>query len=96
MSIYIKKAFNTNLTLNSPCNCLFQDPVAVRPWSGVKGGQTPPICPQVSVTSYFTGTDIQIAGQEDCLYLNVYTPRVSTITLTSNRGSYISVLELRR
>ncbi|KAK7086771.1 Carboxylesterase 5A [Halocaridina rubra] len=58
----------------------FKDPVAVRPWYGKRGGKMPPPCPQYSIQAFMKG-NIQIIGQEDCLYLNVYTPMPSTSDL---------------
>ncbi|XP_068202509.1 venom carboxylesterase-6-like [Palaemon carinicauda] len=54
----------------------FKAPVPIEPWSGVKGGQTPPICPQVDFTT-MDSNETKISGQEDCLYLNVYVPKNS-------------------
>ncbi|KAK7086772.1 Carboxylesterase 5A [Halocaridina rubra] len=51
----------------------FKDPKVVRPWSGVRGGEEPPPCPQFNLMADTSGPS-QMIGQEDCLYLNVYTP----------------------
>ncbi|XP_045127765.1 juvenile hormone esterase-like [Portunus trituberculatus] len=49
----------------------FKKPEPADPWSGVRNGSLPiPKCPQLS--SRVPGA---IDGQEDCLYLNVYTPK---------------------
>ncbi|XP_068237480.1 venom carboxylesterase-6-like isoform X2 [Palaemon carinicauda] len=45
-----------------------QDPVPAPPWKGIRNGSVEaPLCPQQEF--YIT------VGNEDCLYLNVYTPR---------------------
>jgi hypothetical protein len=51
----------------------FQAPVPVQSWQGVKDATKPHnICPQRDI--YRRSTVIE--GNEDCLYLNVYTPQV--------------------
>ncbi|MPC17299.1 Esterase FE4 [Portunus trituberculatus] len=56
---------------------LHQNPEPADPWSGVRNGSLPiPKCPQLS--SRVPGA---IEGQEDCLYLNVYTPKPSPSNL---------------
>ncbi|XP_065209337.1 juvenile hormone esterase-like isoform X1 [Planococcus citri] len=51
----------------------FQDPVPAKSWEGVRDATIlPPICLN------FEGEKF---GQEDCLYLNVYTPKISNETL---------------
>ncbi|KAK8391609.1 hypothetical protein O3P69_017266 [Scylla paramamosain] len=51
----------------------FKDPEPAPTWSGVRNGSLPiPKCPQ---TSIFILKRHPIEGQEDCLYLNVYTPQ---------------------
>jgi para-nitrobenzyl esterase len=51
-------------------NLRFQKPVAFGEWSGVRDvGQRPNICLQQS--------DGQVVGSEDCLYLNVWSPRIA-------------------
>lgn len=53
----------------------FENPVPAKSWKGIRDGTTlPPPCLQ-----YFLGEDI--VGQEDCLYLNVYTPKITNQTL---------------
>ncbi|XP_045128051.1 esterase FE4-like isoform X2 [Portunus trituberculatus] len=55
----------------------FKNPEPADPWSGVRNGSLPiPKCPQLS--SRVPGA---IEGQEDCLYLNVYTPKPSPSNL---------------
>lgn len=45
-------------------------------WSFVfDGTKDPEICPQFGI---FIGSNKLIAGNEDCLYLNVFTPNVSS------------------
>ncbi|XP_037804495.1 venom carboxylesterase-6-like isoform X1 [Penaeus monodon] len=52
----------------------FKDPVPAKGWEGVRDGSlTPPLCPQVDLPLYHAGKKV-IRGQEDCLYLNVFTP----------------------
>lgn len=52
----------------------FQPPVPVDPWDGIKDATTiHNDCPQRNI--YTRSPDI--TGDEDCLYLNVYTPKVS-------------------
>ncbi|XP_063867418.1 cholinesterase 1-like [Scylla paramamosain] len=51
----------------------FKDPEPAPAWSGVRNGSLPfPKCPQSSILLM---TNYLFTGQEDCLYLNVYTPR---------------------
>ncbi|XP_066955571.1 cocaine esterase-like isoform X1 [Macrobrachium rosenbergii] len=52
----------------------FKAPVPIGPWSGVKGGQTPPACPQVDFIALTAGEN-KMLGEEDCLYLNIYVPK---------------------
>lgn len=53
----------------------FQDPVPAGPWDGVLNATTePPACMQKNLFSY-KSCEV-LFGQEDCLYLNVYTPQV--------------------
>lgn len=49
----------------------FRSPLRVEPWQGILFAQKePPMCTQSNAQSK------KIEGQEDCLYLNVYTPEV--------------------
>ncbi|XP_047488867.1 cholinesterase 1-like isoform X2 [Penaeus chinensis] len=49
-----------------------QDPVAAEAWEGVRDGSVaPPVCPQLTAVDGETA----VTGQEDCLYLSVYTSR---------------------
>ncbi|XP_017785446.1 PREDICTED: venom carboxylesterase-6-like [Nicrophorus vespilloides] len=51
----------------------FKEPVAATYWSGVKDAtKVHGLCPQRNI---YTRTDV-IEGDEDCLFLNVYTPRM--------------------
>ena len=51
-----------------------QNPEPANPWSGVRNGSLPiPKCPQTSILILKRHP---IEGQEDCLYLNVFTPHV--------------------
>jgi hypothetical protein len=52
--------------------CL-QEPQAPDPWKDVRDAQTEkPVAPQIDI---FMGKGYQ--GDEDCLFLNVYTPKVA-------------------
>lgn len=52
----------------------FKAPLKKKPWKGTLiAQQDAPICTQIDI---FTRSS-QVGGQEDCLYLNVYTPVVS-------------------
>ncbi|XP_042892944.1 juvenile hormone esterase-like [Penaeus japonicus] len=53
----------------------FKAPVKAEPWAGVRNGTAqPPSCAQMLSTSFFRGL-LEIGGEEDCLYLNVFTPK---------------------
>ncbi len=63
----------------------FQDPVPVQPWQGVMnateyGAQ----CPQ---PGFFSGTPSEVSGEEDCLFLNVFTPRLPAARRTLKKSS---------
>ncbi|XP_071547573.1 venom carboxylesterase-6-like [Panulirus ornatus] len=51
----------------------YKDPVEAEGWTGVRESSTPPECPQQSL-GHFYGNKTESLGNEDCLYLNVYTP----------------------
>ncbi|KAJ4448842.1 hypothetical protein ANN_00233 [Periplaneta americana] len=52
----------------------FQPPHSPKPWSGIlHATDEPPVCIQVKLTKMFP------FGQEDCLYLNVYTTRLKPL-----------------
>jgi len=60
----------SKLQLRHSC---WQPPQPAEPWSGVLDAtKEAPICVQRGMFP----TEPEISGQEDCLYLNVYTPRV--------------------
>ncbi|MPC25228.1 Venom carboxylesterase-6 [Portunus trituberculatus] len=53
----------------------FKDPQLLSGWGGVRDGSTPPPpCPQMLSTDTLTGKQ-EIQGDEDCLYLNIFTPK---------------------
>ncbi|XP_022165688.1 esterase FE4-like [Myzus persicae] len=53
----------------------FQDPVPADPWVGILNATTEPqVCIQKNLF-YYQEADI-LVGAEDCLYLNVYTPKI--------------------
>ncbi|XP_071528390.1 pyrethroid hydrolase Ces2a-like [Panulirus ornatus] len=53
----------------------FRDPVAAGGWTGPRNGSfDPPLCPQPSLEGRRAGVR-NVSGDEDCLYLNVYTPK---------------------
>ncbi|XP_063592164.1 venom carboxylesterase-6-like [Penaeus indicus] len=54
----------------------FEDPLPAEGWTGVRDGSAvTPKCPQLSISTYVSGDGIIVEGQEDCLYLSVYTPQ---------------------
>ncbi|KAL1453757.1 hypothetical protein WDU94_010071 [Cyamophila willieti] len=55
----------------------FQDPVPHPGWSGERNASTEsPLCPQLM--TFFPEMGETFFGQEDCLYLNVYTPQLDS------------------
>ncbi|XP_064096518.1 acetylcholinesterase-like [Macrobrachium nipponense] len=52
----------------------FKDPEPPVSWSGTRKPFTPPPCPQVGIEAFFQNK-LEITGEEDCLYLHVYTPQ---------------------
>ncbi|XP_071518499.1 carboxylic ester hydrolase-like isoform X2 [Panulirus ornatus] len=75
----------------------FKDPVMVESWEGVKdGSKMPPVCPQYSITAIITGKDDGVEGDEDCLFLNIFTPRIKPknpllpVMVFIHGGGYIS------
>jgi hypothetical protein len=62
-----------NQTPNQTCCFCWQSPQPAEPWTGVlDASKEAPVCVQRGLFP----SDVEIRGQEDCLYLNVYTPRV--------------------
>ncbi|XP_065209355.1 juvenile hormone esterase-like [Planococcus citri] len=53
----------------------FKDPVPAKPWKGVRDGS---ILPSPCLQYYILP---EIRGSEDCLYLNLYTPKLTNETL---------------
>ncbi|XP_050720761.1 acetylcholinesterase-like isoform X6 [Eriocheir sinensis] len=54
----------------------FKDPVPSEPWEGVRESFTPPQCPQVDFKNLMMSGERKVVGEEDCLYLHVYTPQL--------------------
>lgn len=55
-----------------------QPPQPPAPWEGIRNATTvPPVCTQKIPAAGNGVHNLLVAGQEDCLYLNVYTPKVS-------------------
>ncbi|KAF2902651.1 hypothetical protein ILUMI_03536 [Ignelater luminosus] len=53
----------------------FQAPAPSEPWNGVwDATKVAPICPQINLFL----NDYDVKGDEDCLYINVYTPKLKT------------------
>ncbi|XP_042888719.1 venom carboxylesterase-6-like [Penaeus japonicus] len=53
----------------------FKDPQPAGAWTGVRNGSLPlPKCPQFGI-GMFKGEEAVVEGEEDCLYLSVFTPR---------------------
>ncbi|KAK8388218.1 hypothetical protein O3P69_020244, partial [Scylla paramamosain] len=50
------------------------EPKPAPAWSGIRDGSLP--FPKCSQTTVFKLKNYTVHGQEDCLYLNVFTPRV--------------------
>lgn len=59
----------------------FKDPIASSPWKGVRDGSSmPPPCLQVTFGAMFSGIKLppeHLEGEEDCLFLNVFTPKIA-------------------
>ncbi|KAK3858801.1 hypothetical protein Pcinc_035035 [Petrolisthes cinctipes] len=54
----------------------FKDPLPIERWEEVKDGLLdPPPCPQIPLLSLITGSLGEVVGDEDCLYINVFTPK---------------------
>lgn len=60
----------------------FQDPIEPEKWTGVRdGSMMPPLCLQVRFGKVMAGIKTspeELDGSEDCLYLNVFSPRDAT------------------
>ena len=55
----------------------FHKPVGNEAWTGIRDATTPgPMCPQ---PSFAVSTNETYFGTEDCLYLNVHTPKVNFV-----------------
>ena len=66
---------------------LFKDPVPMEPWQGTRDAtKKPPMCAQVAAFL----DDGTLKGEEDCLYLNVFTTKVKqpVFALYSNIGTF--------
>jgi len=60
----------------------FQAPQSAEPWRGVRDALIEgAICPQMDVHH-----DFVYVGDEDCLFLNVYTCQVTTVFITYSTG----------
>ncbi|KAK3877468.1 hypothetical protein Pcinc_017795 [Petrolisthes cinctipes] len=59
----------------------FKEAVAAEAWLGVRESFEPPQCPQFGIEMILEGKEMEVKGEEDCLYLHVYTPMVQTSTL---------------
>ncbi|KAK3849905.1 hypothetical protein Pcinc_043356 [Petrolisthes cinctipes] len=53
----------------------FKDPVPAEGWEGIRAPFNPPPCPQLDLIGFFQ-QKFSPVGEEDCLYLHVYTPKV--------------------
>ncbi|KAK3877477.1 hypothetical protein Pcinc_017804 [Petrolisthes cinctipes] len=52
----------------------FKEAVAAEAWLGVRESFEPPQCPQFAIEMILEGKEMEVKGEEDCLYLHVYTP----------------------
>lgn len=67
----------------------FKDPVPASRWDGVLDGRTPsPLCLQLPFATIATG-NTTVLGQEDCLYLNVFTHKPNEVEAKSPVMVYI-------
>lgn len=64
----------------------FKDPVPPKPWTGVWNASLPgAMCLQMRrLPPRFYNTTDPIVGDEDCLFLNIYTPKLPTDTSSPN------------
>jgi carboxylesterase type B len=55
-----------------------QDPVPPKPWTGIWNASLPgSMCLQYKRLIPLTDDQDPIVGEEDCLFINVYTPKVT-------------------
>lgn len=60
---------------------LLQEAIPAGGWQGVLDStQDPALCPQLQPDAFLNGK-VLVQGEEDCLYMNVFTPDVSNIAL---------------
>jgi len=53
----------------------FEPAVVSGPWEGIRDAVAdPPMCPQPDLAKIFIGGKLEFTGEEDCLYLNVFSP----------------------
>ncbi len=63
----------------------FQDPVPVKSWQGVMNAtKFGAKCPQ---RGFFSGDTSEVSGEEDCLFLNVFTPRLPAARRTLKKST---------
>ena len=55
-------------------NLRFKDPQPPSPWQGLR--DNPVVAPQCIQKEKYGATPNSVAGEEDCLYANIYTPRL--------------------
>jgi len=69
------KKYKDNISI---CHLIMQEPVPPKPWQGVWNATQPgAICLQCRrLPPRMYNTTDPIIGDEDCLFLNIYTPKV--------------------